>query len=151
LIEATAFGTLRIIERIEEYGVAIQEIIACGGLAEKNDLLMHVYADVTGRPIRVSGGSRTCVFGAALLGAVAAGKSAGGFESVAEAQQALLGLRGKTYQPDPAAHAVYQKLYALYRQLHDAFGIPSGSGSLYNVMKDLLVIREEARALGEKP
>ena len=151
LIEATAFGALRIIERIEEYGVAIQEIIAIGGLAEKNDLLMRIYADVTGRPLRVSGSGRTCVFGAALLGAVAAGKSQGGFESVAEAQQALLGLGGKVYEPDPAAHAVYQKLYALYRQLHDAFGTqkggPSGSGSLYNVMKDLLSIREEACAL----
>lgn len=147
LIEATAFGALRIIERIEEYGVAIQEIIACGGLAEKNDLLMRIYADVTGRPLRASGSGQTCALGAALLGAVAAGEAGGGFATVSEAQAALCGARGKTYEPDPAAHAVYKKLYALYRQLHDAFGTREGSGSLYNVMKDLLSIRDEASSV----
>jgi L-ribulokinase len=151
LIEATAFGALRIIERIEEYGIAIQEVIACGGLAEKNDLLMRIYADVTGRPLRASGSGQTCALGAALLGAVAAGAAEGGFATVSEAQAALCGVRGKTYEPDPAAHAVYQKLYALYRQMHDAFGTREGSGSLYNVMKDLLSIRDEASSLEGKP
>lgn len=150
LIEATAFGALRIIERAEEYGVPVREIVTCGGLADKNDLLMRIYADVTGRPLRISRSGQTCALGAALFGAVAAGKDEGGYATVAEAQAALCGLREETCEPDPAAHAVYRKLYSLYGQLHDAFGIAansaSGSGSLHNVMKDLIAIREEVRS-----
>src|SRR5690606_38903232 len=104
------------------------------------------YADVTGRALRVSRSGQTCALGAALFGAVAAGRDEGGFAGVAEAQDALCGLRDEAYEPDPAAHAVYRKLYSLYLQLHDAFGTPTGSGSLHNVMKDLIAIREEARS-----
>jgi L-ribulokinase len=148
LIEATAFGALRIIERAEEYGVPVHEIVACGGLAEKNGLLMRIYADVTGRTLRVSRSGQTCALGAALFGAVAAGKDGGGFASVAEAQDLLCDLHDGAYEPDPAAHAVYRKLYSLYRQLHDAFGTPAGGAPLHNVMKDLIAIREGA---GHKP
>jgi L-ribulokinase len=144
LIEATAFGALRIIERAEEFGVPVREVVACGGLAEKNPLLLRIYADVTGRPIKVSRSSQTCALGAALLGAVAAGSTAGGFGTVREAQDALCGLREETWEPDPEAHTVYRKLYSLYGQLHDAFGTREANASLYNVMKDLLAVREEA-------
>jgi L-ribulokinase len=146
LIEATAFGALRIIDRIEEYGVPIREIISCGGLAEKNTLLLKIYADVTGRPIRIARSAQTCALGAALLGAVAAGAAEGGFDDVPAAQAALCGLRDAEFLPDPEAHAVYRRLYGLYLQLHDAFGVPEGGANLYNVMKDLLAIREEAHA-----
>lgn len=146
LIEATAFGALRIIDRIEEYGVEIREIIGCGGLAEKNALLLRIYADVTGRPLRVARSAQTCALGAALLGAVAAGAAEGGFDDVASAQAALCGLRPAEYLPDPEAHATYRRLYALYLQLHDAFGTAEGDANLYNVMKDLLTLREEACA-----
>jgi L-ribulokinase len=146
LIEATAFGALRIIDRIEEYGVPIREIIGCGGLAEKNTLLLQIYADVTGRPIRIARSSQTCALGAALLGAVAAGAAEGGFDDVPRAQAAVCGLRDAEFLPDPEAHAVYRRLYGLYLQLHDAFGLPGGGANLYNVMKDLLAIREEAHA-----
>src|SRR5690606_18959560 len=112
LIEATAFGALRIIERAEEFGVPVREVVACGGLAEKNPLLLRIYADVTGRPIQVSRSGQTCALGAALLGAVAAGSAAGGFDTVREAQDALCGLREDVYEPDPVAHSVYRKLYS---------------------------------------
>jgi L-ribulokinase len=146
LIEATAFGALRIIERIEEYGVPVREIINCGGLADKNTLLMQIYADVTGRPMKVARSAQTCALGAAIFGAVAAGPQAGGFASAARAQEALCGLREHVYVPDPAAHEVYRKLYALYVQVHDAFGTPDAHGSLYNIMKDLLAIRGRTEA-----
>jgi len=158
LIEATAFGALRIIERVEEYGVPIREIVACGGLAEKNGLLMQIYADVSGRPHRVAGSSQTCALGAALLSAVAAGSAEGGFDTVADAQAVLCKMSDKVYTPNAEAHAVYRRLYALYVQLHDAFGTiegatalsgparPSSPHPLFNVMKDLLVLREEAHA-----
>lgn len=145
LIEATAFGALRIIERLEEYGVPVREVINCGGLAEKNPLLMQVYADITGRPMKVARSSQTCALGAALFGAVAAGPDRGGYATLDAAQDAACGLREKIYQPDPAAHAVYRELYGLYVTLHDAFGTRRGVPDLHHVMKDLLSLRERVR------
>ncbi len=141
LIEATAFGALTIIKRIEEYGVPVMEIINCGGLATKNPLLMQIYADVTGRPMKVSRSDQTCALGAAIFGAVAAGE----FETVADAQAAVCGVRDKVYEPIPESQAVYAEMYDLYRQVHDAFGTADGSGTMANVMKELIAIRERQR------
>lgn len=146
LIEATAFGALTIIKRIEDYGVSVNEIVTCGGLAARNPLLMQIYADVTGRPMKVSRSEQTCALGAALFGAVAAGRKAGGFDSVAEAQAALCGIQDRVYRPMPEHTAVYQDLYRLYRRLHDALGTKDEMGSLHHVMKDLLSIRDRQRA-----
>ena len=144
LIEATAFGALTIINRIEEYGVGVEEIVNCGGLAAKNPFLMQIYADITGRPMKVSRSDQTCALGAALFGAVAAGKKKGGFSSVEEAQNVLTGVK-ETFQPDPEKHQVYKELFRLYSQLHDAFGTESWPGTLYNVMKELITLREKQR------
>jgi L-ribulokinase len=146
LVEATAFGALTIINRFEEYGVKVEQIVNCGGIAEKNPFVMQIYADVTGRPIRISRSGQTCALGAAIAGAVVAGKKSGGFDNYSEAQAAMTGLKPKTFQPAPKAHAVYQKLYGLYRKLHDSFGTQQPNGSLYPVMKELIQIRNEARA-----
>jgi len=145
LIEATAFGALTIISRFEEYGVKVEQIVNCGGIAEKNPLVMQIYADVTGRPIKISRSAQTCALGAAIAGAVAAGKAAGGYASYPDAQKAMTGLKPRVFQPNPAAHAVYKELYALYRKLHDAFGTRQPDGNLYEVMKRLLEIRTQAR------
>jgi L-ribulokinase len=146
LVEATAFGALTIINRLEEYGVKVEQIVNCGGIAEKNPLVMQIYADVTGRPIKISRSAQTCALGAAIAGAVVAGKAAGGFDNYPEAQAAMTGLKTKVFQPHPKAHATYKKLYLLYRTLHDSFGTPQPNGALYGVMKDLIVIRNEVRA-----
>ncbi len=143
-IEGTAFGALRIIDRIEEYGVPIKQIVNCGGLAIKNSLLMQIYADVTGRPMIVSKSDQTPALGAAIFGAVAAGKKAGGYDTIEEAKEAMTGI-GKQYTPNEKNHEIYKKLYKLYCQLHDAFGTKQWSGSLYNVMKDLLDLRDQVR------
>ncbi|MBN1302558.1 MAG: ribulokinase [Melioribacteraceae bacterium] len=144
LIEATAFGALTIIDRIEKYGVKINDIVNCGGLAGKNPLLMQIYADITGRPMKVSKSDQTPALGAAIFGAVAAGKSAGGYDSVEEAQKAMTGIN-KIYVPIQEHHEVYNKIYTLYKQLHDSFGINEAGAGLYNVMKDLLDIRDKVR------
>jgi L-ribulokinase len=150
LIEATAFGALTIAKRIEEYGVPVKEFVNCGGLAAKNPLLMQIYADVTGRPMKVSRSDQTCALGAAIFGAVAAGKEAGGFADAPEAQRSMCGVKDKIYRPNPKAQAVYAELYALYRALHDAFGTRDWSGRLDHVMKDLIRIRERQRAGSRK-
>ncbi|MBI3736547.1 ribulokinase, partial [Candidatus Sumerlaeota bacterium] len=85
LIEATAFGALMIIRRLEEYKVEINEIVNCGGIAEKSPLTMQIYADITGRPMKLSRSAQTCALGSALCGAVVAGSAAGGYDSFGEA------------------------------------------------------------------
>ena len=145
LIEATAFGALTIINRIEEYGVPVKEIVNCGGLAVKNPLLMQIYADVTGRPMKISRSDQTCALGAAIFGAVVAGKRAGGFAGVADAQKAVCGVRSTVYRPIRQHHVVYRQLYELYRKTHDAFGVPNASVRLNTIMKDLIAIRERQR------
>ena len=74
LIEATAYGTRIIIETFEENGVPVNEIVATGGLPDRNRLLMQIYADVTGREIKVAAAKQTPALGSAMFGAVAAGK-----------------------------------------------------------------------------
>ncbi|MBN2369514.1 MAG: ribulokinase [Vicinamibacteria bacterium] len=143
LIEATAFGALTIINRFEEYGVAIREVVNCGGIAEKSPLVMQIYADVIGRPMKISRSSQTCALGAAVAGAVAAGRDAGGHADFDAAQKAMTGLKPKDYRPDPQAHRIYGDIYALYRKLHDGFGPPQGVCG--NVMKDLLALRAHSR------
>jgi len=145
LIEATAFGALTIINRLEEYGVKVKDVVNCGGIAEKNPLAMQIYADVTGRPMKISSSAQTCALGAAIAGAVAAGKNSGGYDDFATAQKAMTGLKPRVFKPDPKAHAVYADLYLLYRQLHDAFGTEQWTGNLYGVMKRLIQIRDSVR------
>ncbi len=146
LIEATAFGARVIIERFEEYGVKVNEVVNCGGIAEKNPLLMQIYADVTGRPMKISRSAQTCALGAAMFGAVVAGPQAGGYARVEDAQAAMAGLKPDVYQPAPDAQKTYDRLYGLYRQLHDCFGTREWHGNNHNVMKELLAIRDEVRA-----
>jgi L-ribulokinase len=141
LIEATAFGALTIINRFEEYGVKIDEVVNCGGIAEKSAITMQIYADVTGRPMKISRSAQTCALGSAIAAAVIAGAH----KDFATAQKKMTGLKPKVYKPNPKAHAVYKELYALYKELHDAFGTKQWNGNLYDVMKRLIEIRDRAR------
>ena len=106
---------------------------------------MQIYADVTGRPIKISRSAQTCALGAAIAGAVIAGSNAGGHDNYSDAQKSMTGLKPRIFQPNSKAHAVYQELYALYRQLHDAFGTRQVDGSLHGVMKRLIEIRNRER------
>jgi L-ribulokinase len=141
LIEATAYGALTIINRLEEYGVKVKQVVNCGGIAEKSPLVMQIYADVTGRPMRISRSAQTCALGSAIAGAVVAG----GYPNYAAAQRAMTGLKPRVFKPNPKAHAVYRELYALYLELHDAFGIAGTRTDLSQVMKRLIEIRARAR------
>jgi len=145
LIEATAFGALTIINRFEEFGVAVERVVNCGGIAEKNPLVMQIYADVTGREMQISRSGQTCALGAALAGAVVAGTEQGGHADFKAAQEAMTGLKDEVYTPDPKAAKVYEEIYPLYRSLHDAFGTKEWQGNLFHVMKRLLEIRAAAR------
>jgi L-ribulokinase len=122
LIEATAYGTRVIIDTFQDHGVAVDEIVACGGLPERNKLLMQIYADVTGRELKVSASQQTPALGSAMFGAVAAGRAAGGYDSIFEAAQHMARLKGEAYTPISEHGAVYDQIYAEYARLHDHFG-----------------------------
>lgn len=152
LIEATAFGARAIIQRIREYGVPLDRVVCCGGIAEKNATFMQIYADVLGQPMLIAGSPQTPALGAAVSAAVTAGKAAGGYDDWPEAQQRMTTMKEKKYLPDPAAHAVYSELYGLYRELHDTFGgVKGAKGDLGSLMKRLLAIRERTSALPSMP
>ncbi len=122
LIEATAYGTRLIVENFRANGIEINEIVATGGLPDKNRLLMQIYSDVTGVPISVAETHQGGGLGSAMHGAVAAGPHAGGYASITAAAQNMARLRAECYQPNPDNKAVYDQLYAEYLTLHDYFG-----------------------------
>lgn len=139
LIESTAFGARMIIERIVEYGVKVDRIVCAGGIAEKNAMLMQIYADVTGREVCVSESTQACALGAAIGAAVIAGEYSD-FES---AQRAMTRVTEQAYRPNQSNHVTYNRLFQIYQQLHDSFGVPGGVGDLSTVMKELISIKEE--------
>ncbi len=141
LIEATAYGKRIIIEAFRESGVPVEELYACGGIASKDDFMMQIYADVTNMELRISASDQTPALGAAMHGAVAAGASRGGYDSIVEAAEVMGKVKDKVYRPIPENVAAYEKLYAEYKVLHDFFGRGGN-----DVMKRLKKIRAEAKA-----
>ena len=141
LIEATAFGARTIIERIESYGVPVKRIVCAGGIAEKNPLLMQIYADVTGRTMLVAGSSQACALGSAVSAAVLAGV----FKDFPAAQKAMTSLKDIEYKPRATARKTYDRLFALYQNLHDAFGGVNRKADLSGLMKELLAIKSKAQ------
>jgi len=140
LIEATAFGARAIIERIREYGVPINRVICAGGIAEKNALLMQIYADITGCTMQITSSSQACALGSAVAAAVLAGAH----PDFQTAQAAMTSVKDVRYDPIPKNRDVYNELYALYRSLHDAFGGVTKNADVSHLMPELIRIKEEA-------
>jgi L-ribulokinase len=124
LLEATAFGTRRIIEAFREAGVPVEELVVAGGLL-KNALLMQIYADVTRLPLSLIASEQGPALGSAIHAAVAAGC----YDDVRAAAAAMGGRSSRTYRPDEARAARYDELYAEYLRLHDHFGRLDRQGS----------------------
>jgi len=137
LVEATAFGARAIIERIREYGVPVDRIVCAGGIAEKNPMLMQIYADVSGCTMQIAGSSQACALGAAVSAAVIAGVH----RDFSSAQRAMTSLKAMSYSPIPENQAVYEELYRIYIQIHDAFGGVNTYADLSGVMKNLIAIK----------
>ena len=154
LIEATAFGARAIVDRLREYGIPIERVVCCGGIAEKNDVFMQIYADVLGQPMLIAGSPQTPALGSAVSAAVTAGGSAGGYDSWTAAQDRMTTIKPKQFEPRPAARAVYDALYGIYRELHDAFGLPAAAlaeaGPVPGARPDLASLMKRLLALKEK-
>ncbi len=138
LLEATAFGTRKIVDAFHNNGVPVNELYACGGLPQKNRLLMQIYADVTNREIKVAASKQTPALGAAMFGAVAAGAAKGGYDSIVDAARSMARVREESFKPIPANVERYERLYQEYTLLHDYFGRGAN-----DVMKRLKGIKEE--------
>jgi L-ribulokinase len=145
LIEATAFGARVIMERYEEYSGKMKKIVNGGGIAAKNPMAMQIYADVMGREVAITSSQQTCALGSAIAGAVVAGKAGGGYDNFADAIAKMASPADRVFKPNPKSAAVYNRLFKLYRRLHDSFGTPCHSDGLGDVMKELLNIRDEAK------
>jgi L-ribulokinase len=139
LLEATAFGTRKIVDAFHQNGVAVDELYACGGLPQKNKLLMQIFADVTNRPIYIADSVQTPAVGAAMFGAVAAGADAGGYDSILEAAEHMARVKEEVIQPIPENVDIYERLYEEYNALHDYFGRGAN-----DVMKRLKGIRSQS-------
>ena len=120
----------------------MRELYACGGMAEKNELLMQIFSDVTGRSIKLARSSQASALGAAMFGAVAAGRWGGGYDTIFEAIDRMGGVRDKVYQPDPSDHAVYNEIFEDYVELHDYFGRGAN-----DVMKRLRALKAHERGV----
>ena len=140
LIEATAFGTRVIIEAFDHSRVAVDELVAAGGLPERNKLLMQIFADVTGREIKLVASPQAPALGSAMHAAVAAGPEAGGYRTIVEAAEKMAYLKDEMYRPIPEHRPVYDQLFAEYVRLYNYFGRGEN-----NVMKTLKRIKNEVR------
>lgn len=136
LIEATAFGTRKIIETFEKYGIRINGLYACGGLAQKNEMLMQIYSDILDLPISIAKSTQTGCLGSAMHAAVAAGY----YKDIKEAAKNMAHLKEKKFLPLKENVKVYNKLYQQYEKLHNHFGLPQNSEmkALGNIRKDLM-------------
>ena len=138
LLESVAFGLRVILDAHAEAGIPVHTLLAAGGIAHKDPLLMQILADVTGRPIRVAASREAPALGAAIFGAAAGAV----YPSVAAAASRMGRILPGGYTPDADAHAVYDLLYADYRRLHDMFGRGGN-----NVMKRLSALAASSHAL----
>jgi len=111
-----------IIETFVNNGLPIEELYACGGMPHKDKMLMQIYADVTGREIKVASSCQASALGAAMFGALAAGSEAGGYDSIEDAVEHMASLEEKTFIPIRENEQTYNRLFTEYKKLHDYFG-----------------------------
>jgi len=138
LIEATAFGARMIIDQMKSSGILVDTVVACGGLADKNPMLMQIYADVLGLRVCCSASEQTCALGSAMAGSVAAGSH----PDIQTAQKSMMSAHEKSYTPNPEATRAYDPLFSLYRQLHNSFGgVKASSIGMGEIMKELIRLR----------
>jgi L-ribulokinase len=140
-IEGTALHTRIILERMAEHGVPVERVINAGGIPQNNSVLNQIYANVLGKPVLVPDGTPTSL-GSGIFALLAAGA----FETIEEAQKAIC-LPYRTYAPQPAAVAVYDELYRLYREAYFALGQPASEpASLGMLLPELRRIAAAARS-----
>ena len=138
-IESTAYGTRWLLENFERHGIPVRDICASGGIARKDPMTMRIFADITKKSIRVAGVEQGAARGSAIYAAVAGGV----WGSIPEAARALRVPDACVYHPDPAQSRVYDRLYAEYCRLFDAFG--RGENPVLETLSALRKVQTENR------
>ena len=119
MMEATAFGARRVVETLEAQRVGIHRILANGGIAQKNPLMMQLYADVLQKPVAVVDCAQTAALGSAMAASAAAKPD--GHAHFPEIIRRMSPGTAATYLPDPGKKDVYDRLYREYVTLSDYF------------------------------
>ncbi|HTV12998.1 MAG TPA: ribulokinase [Acidimicrobiales bacterium] len=122
LLESIAYSTKAILDNFASVGLNVDEVVACGGIAEKSPFIMQLISDVSGLPVTVPASSQVPARGSALFGAVAAGAGRGGFGDIAKAARALRPEVARRYSPDADVAPVYAAIYKIWKDLHNMFG-----------------------------
>ena len=135
LVEATAYGTRMIIENFREHGVPVNEFFASGGISQKDPLTMQIYSDVINMPVKIAGSEQGPALGSAIFASVAAGKDAGGYDSIYEAARVMGNIKDVIYEPIAENVEIYDKLFYEYRILHDYFG--RGDNNIMKRLKEM--------------
>ncbi|MFC0272829.1 ribulokinase [Metabacillus herbersteinensis] len=143
LMESLAFGTRKIVQAFNESGIEIKELYACGGLAEKNKLLMQIFADITQKSVHVVTVPNTSAMGSAVLAAVAAGSNRGGYETIEEAVAKMIKFESEVFQPISENSEIYNEIFLVYDSLYKYFGETS------NEMKALLNIKRQKKEINK--
>lgn len=115
LVEATAFGARRIVERFREEGIPIHQVIGIGGVSKKSPYVMQMLADVLQMPIKIARSEQTCALGAAMCAAAAAGL----YANLDDAVAAMRSGYDATYYPRADRKEIYDALYQRYLALGD--------------------------------
>jgi L-ribulokinase len=113
LVEATAFGSLAIVERFISEGIRIDNVIGIGGIALKSPFVMQTLSDVLNMPIKVCKTDQACALGAAIFAATAAGI----YPKIGDAQQAMTSGFAKEYVPNRENAEIYREMYKKYVSL----------------------------------
>ncbi|MGI6778575.1 MAG: ribulokinase [Acetivibrionales bacterium] len=135
LVEATGFSTKMIVDTYKNNGIDICSIFAVGGIPQKSNFLMQIYADILDCEITVPSLQQACALGSGIYAAVAAGKENGGYDSIDEAISKMSHSEGKVYKPNPDNAAVYKELYSEFVKLHDYFG--KGGNDVQKTLKKI--------------
>lgn len=115
LVEATAFGAKKIVERFAEEGVEIKGVIAIGGIPKKSPFVMQVTADILNMPIKVAAAEQACALGSAMAAATVSGI----YASIEDAQSRMGSGCEAEYFPIPENARKYRDLYDNYSRLCD--------------------------------
>jgi L-ribulokinase len=140
LIEATGFGAKLILERLQKYQIKIDKIVCCGGLSQKNKLLVQIYADIFNCDVAINTTEQTCALGGAIAAAVCAGKKNGGYNNFKEAIASMVPSSPLTYKPIKENSKIYNDLYQIYKEVAEGFAGKKDI-SLNQVMKKLISLK----------
>jgi L-ribulokinase len=113
LVEATCFGSKKIVDRFIEQGIPVTGLIGVGGVAKKSPFVMQMMADVLEMPIKVHRSDQPSAMGAAMFAATVAGIYPTVEESMIKMGQGF----DREFEPNRQRSELYVIRYQQYQEL----------------------------------